>query len=65
MVQHLTLLVLGTTTSSATTAVAILVRYVAYWKFSFGPWDIYIEKRTMVGNKKSEENFFGVGVGAE
>jgi hypothetical protein len=59
---HVTLLVLGTTTSSATAAVAILVLYEAYWRFSFGPWDIYIERRTKVGNKNRKRRFFDMEV---
>ena len=58
MVQYVTLQVLGTTTSSAATAVAILVLYKAYWRFSFVPRDIYIDKRVWLGNEKSEGIFF-------
>lgn len=46
MVQHVTLLVLGTTTSSATAAVAILVRYEAYWRFSL-VYGIFILRREL------------------
>ena len=58
MVQHVTLQVLGTTTSSAATAVAILVLYKAYWRFSFVQRDIYIDKRVWLGNKKSKGKLF-------
>lgn len=63
MVQHVTLQVLGTTTSSAATAVAILVLYKAYWRFSFVQRDIYIDKRVWLGNKKSKGKLFlGLGL---
>jgi hypothetical protein len=62
MVQHVALQVLGTATSSAATAVAILVLYKAYWRFSFVPRDIYIDKRVRLGNKNQKGSFFRVRV---
>jgi hypothetical protein len=62
MAQRVTLQVLGTTTSSATTAVAILVLNKAYWRFSFAPRDIYIDKRDWLGIKNQKGGFFRVRV---